>query len=127
MFFSSRPAGNTLSVVLIFVQVATVTLLPVLMTTDEYCLICVPANTMLPRDSVVGIATRYNLERPRIEPACGRRFPHPSRPGLKALPASCTNGYQEIPGGKAAGGGVNLPPLSSAGVTTSPLCLHGIL
>ena len=34
------------------------------------------------RDSSVGIATRYGLDGPGIEPRCGRDFPHTSRPAL---------------------------------------------
>jgi len=34
------------------------------------------------RDSVVAIATRYELEGPGIESGWGRDFPHPSRPAL---------------------------------------------
>ena len=32
------------------------------------------------RDSAVGIATRYGLDRPGIESRWERDFPHPSRP-----------------------------------------------
>jgi hypothetical protein len=32
--------------------------------------------------SSVGIAARYGLDGPRIEPRWGRDFPHPYRPGL---------------------------------------------
>jgi hypothetical protein len=34
------------------------------------------------RDSVVGIATRYELHGPGIESRWGRDFQHPSRPAL---------------------------------------------
>ena len=34
------------------------------------------------RDSVVGIATRYELDGPGIESRWGQYFPHPSRPAL---------------------------------------------
>ena len=34
------------------------------------------------RDSVVGIATRYELDGPEIESRWGRDFQHPSRPAL---------------------------------------------
>jgi hypothetical protein len=33
-------------------------------------------------DSAVGIANRYGLDGPGIEPRCGRDFPYPSRPVL---------------------------------------------
>ena len=36
----------------------------------------------LDRNSVVGAATRYGLNGPRIESRCGRDFSHPSRPAL---------------------------------------------
>jgi hypothetical protein len=36
------------------------------------------------RDSSVGIATRYGLDGPGIEPRWGRDFPHPSGPDLGA-------------------------------------------
>ena len=36
-------------------------------------------------DSSVGIATRYGLDGPGIESRCGRDFPHPSRPALRAI------------------------------------------
>ena len=35
------------------------------------------------RDSSVGIATRYGLDGPRVEPRWGRNFSHPSRPALR--------------------------------------------
>jgi hypothetical protein len=43
------------------------------------------------RDSAVGIATRYGLDRPGIESRWGRDFPHPSRPTLGSThpPAQC--------------------------------------
>ena len=54
------------------------------------------------RDSSVGIATRYGLDGPWIEPWWGREFPHPSRPAL--WPTSLLyNGYRVFPGSKAAG------------------------
>ena len=34
------------------------------------------------RDRVVGIATHYELDGPRIECRCGRDFPHWSRPAV---------------------------------------------
>jgi len=34
------------------------------------------------RDSSVGIATRYELDRPEIESRWWREFPHPSLPAL---------------------------------------------
>jgi hypothetical protein len=54
-------------------------------------------------DSVVGIATRYELDGPRIESRCGRDFPHPSGPALGPTqpPIQWVPGL--FPGGKAAG------------------------
>jgi hypothetical protein len=39
-------------------------------------------NICVGRDSVVGIATRYELDGPGIESRWGRDFQHPSRPAL---------------------------------------------
>ena len=53
--------------------------------------------------SVVGIATRYELDGPGIESRWGRDFPHLSRPALEQtkLPVQWVLGF--FPGGKAAG------------------------
>jgi hypothetical protein len=51
------------------------------------------------RDSVVGIATRYGLEGPRIESRCGEIFrTYPDR--LRGPPSLLYNGYRVFPGGK---------------------------
>ena len=65
------------------------------------------------RDSVVGLATCYELDGTGIESRWGRDFEHPSRP---AYPASCTIGTGSSPGVKQPGRGVDHPPLSSAEV-----------
>ena len=56
---------------------------------------------LLPRDSSVGIATRYGLDSPGIESRWGRDFPHPSRPALWPTqpPVKWVPGF---PRGKAA-------------------------
>jgi hypothetical protein len=43
---------------------------------------CGKAKTSGGRDSVVGIATRYELDCPGIESWWGKDFQHPSRPAL---------------------------------------------
>jgi hypothetical protein len=75
--------------------------------------------TMVDRDSSVSIATRYELEGPRIESRWGRDFQHSSRPALG--PASCTMGT----GGKTAGSWRWPPTPSSAEVEEIvELCLY---
>jgi hypothetical protein len=44
------------------------------------------------RDSAVGVATRYGLDGPGIEPRCGARFSALGQTGLGAHPASFTMG-----------------------------------
>ena len=56
---------------------------------------------IMDRDSSVGIATRYGLDGPGIEPRWGRDFPHPSRPALGPTQPSI-QWYRVFPGGKAA-------------------------
>jgi hypothetical protein len=59
------------------------------------------------RDSSGGIATRYVLEGPGIEPRGGRDFPHPSRPALGPTqpPIQWVPGF--FPGVKRPGRGVD--------------------
>ena len=55
------------------------------------------------RHSSVGIATRYGLDGPGIEPqGGGRDFPHPSRPALGPTQPA-VQWVRVFPGGKAAG------------------------
>jgi hypothetical protein len=54
------------------------------------------------RQSVVGIATFYGLDGPRIESRWGQDFSHPSRPALRP-PILLYNGYRVFPGPKADG------------------------
>jgi hypothetical protein len=54
------------------------------------CLICGPVN-------VVGVATGYGLDGPRIESLCGARFSAPVQTGPGAHPASCTMGTGSLP------------------------------
>ena len=63
------------------------------------------------RDSAGGIATRYGLDGPGIEPQLGRDFPHPSRPALG--PTQGTGAFPEV---KRLGRGVDHLPSSSAEV-----------
>ena len=51
--------------------------------------------------SVVGIATAYGLDGPRIESRWGRDFPHLSRPALRP---TLYSGYRVFPGGKVRPG-----------------------
>jgi hypothetical protein len=53
--------------------------------------------------SVVGIATRYELERPGIESRWGRDFQHPSRPALGPTQPPVQQVLCLFLGGKAAG------------------------
>ena len=62
-----------------------------------------------PRDSSVGIATRYGLDGPDIETRWRRDFPYPS-----AHSASCTMGPESSPGVKRLGPGADHPPPCSA-------------
>jgi hypothetical protein len=66
--------------------------------------------TLLGRDSVVGIATRWGLDSPGIESLWGRYFPHPSRPALGPIqpPIQWVPGLS--PGGKAAGTALTTHP-----------------
>ena len=60
----------------------------------------------LDRVSSVGIATDYGLDGPGIESRWGRDFPHPSRPGPGANPATYAMGTGSFPGVKRPGRGV---------------------
>jgi hypothetical protein len=85
-------------------------------------------------DSVVGIETRYGLDRPGIEFRWGRDFPHPSRLALGAYPAFNTLGTGSFPGVKRPGRGVDHPPhlppwlkKEWSCTSTRPLGLRGLL
>jgi len=67
-------------------------------------------------DGSVGITPRYGLDGPGIESRWRRDFPHPSRLGPGAHPASCTIGTRFFPGVKRPGCGVDHPPPSSTEV-----------
>jgi len=58
---------------------------------------------------VVGIATGYGLDGPRIESRWGARFSAPVQTGPGAHPASCTMGTRSFPGVNS-GRGVTLTP-----------------
>ena len=66
--------------------------------------------------NVVGIATSYELDGPRIEPRWGRHFPHLSRQGLGPTHPPIQRVPGLFPGGKAAGRGADHSPPSSADV-----------
>jgi hypothetical protein len=68
------------------------------------------------RDSSVGIATRYRLDRPGIESRWGVRFSAPGQNGPGALPASYAMGIGSFPGVKRLGRGVDDPTTASADV-----------
>ena len=87
------------------------------------------------RDSLVGIATRYELDGPGIESRWGVRFSAPVQTGPGAHPASCTMGTGYLPGVKRPGRGVDHSPPSSAEfegrvelyICSPPLGLRGLL
>jgi hypothetical protein len=64
------------------------------------------------RDSVVGIATRYELDGPGIESRWGTRYPALVQIGRGADTASCTTGTGSFPGLKRPGRGVDHAPPS---------------
>jgi hypothetical protein len=76
-------------------------------------------------DSSVGTATRYGLDRPRIESRWGVIFSIPVQNCPGAHPASCTTGTGLFTGVKRLGRGVGHPPLSSVEVEErAELYLH---
>jgi len=94
-----------------------------------YALCCVPG-----RDSSAGLATRYGLDGPRIEPRCGRYFPHASRPALGPTQTPIKWVLGLFPRVKRPGGGVDHPPHLAARlkkeksyISTPPLVLRGLL
>ena len=69
------------------------------------------------RGSSVGIATRYELERPGIEYRLERDVAHPSKPALGPTHPPLYNGHRmSFPGVKRPGRGVDDPLPSSAKV-----------
>ena len=69
-------------------------------------IICVQLHSISGPGSVVGIATGYGLDGPRIE----ARFSAPVQATPGAYPASCTMGTGSFPGVKS-GWGMTLTPL----------------
>jgi hypothetical protein len=68
------------------------------------------------RDSVVGIATRYELDGPGIESPWGADFPHTFTPAMGSTQPRIQWVPGLFPGVKRPGRGVNHPPPSSAEV-----------
>jgi hypothetical protein len=68
------------------------------------------------RDSVVGLATRYEVDGQGIESRWGARFSAPVETGPGAHPASCTMCTGSFLGVKRSGRGVDHPPPCSAEV-----------
>ena len=66
--------------------------------------------TLVGRDSSVGIATRYGLDGPGMEPRWEARFSAPVQTGPGAHPASYTMGTGSFPGENRPGRGVDHPP-----------------
>jgi hypothetical protein len=46
---------------------------------------CIVSITIVGRDRVVGVATRYGLDGPGIDSRWGRDFSHPFRPALEPI------------------------------------------
>jgi hypothetical protein len=72
-------------------------------------IIYTPTHTWEGPNSVVGIATGYGLDEPRIKSRWGARFSAPVRTGPEAHRTSCTTGSGSFPGVKS-GWGVTLTP-----------------
>ena len=70
---------------------------------------CLLSDTLVGRDSSVGIATGYGLDGPGIESRWGTRFSAPVQTGPGVHPASCTMSTGSFPGVKS-GRGVTLTP-----------------
>jgi hypothetical protein len=79
---------------------ASISTADVIMTREGDC--GVYCNTIVGRDCIVGISSRYGLDGTRIKSRWGRDFPHPSRPALGPTHPHYS-GYQVFPGGKVAG------------------------
>jgi hypothetical protein len=79
--------------------------------------------TALGRDSSVGIATRYGLDGPGVEPRWGGHFLHPSRPALGPIQPPVRWVPCLFLWAKRPGRGVNRPPPSSA---EARLGCHGL-
>ena len=79
------------------------------------------------RDSVVGIATRYGLDVPGLEPRLGRDFSGPSRP-VRGPPSCMYNGYWvSFLVVRRSGRASDHPPPSSADVWVEVyLYLHSV-
>jgi hypothetical protein len=79
-------------------------------TRSSYSFFIILLRVSVCRDSVVGIATRYELGGPGIESQWGARFSAPAQTGPGAYPAFCTMGTGSFPGVKRPERGVDHPP-----------------
>jgi hypothetical protein len=84
--------------------------------TVRYVCIIIVDIVVVGRDSSVGIATRYGLDRPEIESRWGARSSAPVQTEPGAHPASYIMGAGSFPGVKRPGRGVDHPPSSSVKV-----------
>jgi hypothetical protein len=82
--------------------------------------VCVYTHTRIrvyvSRDTVVGIATWYAMDRPEIESRWRRDFPHPPKPALGPTQPPVWWAPDLFPEGKRPGRGVNHPSPSSTDV-----------
>jgi hypothetical protein len=88
-----------------------------------------PSQMDVDRETVLGVAIRYELDGPAIENRWGQDFPHPPRPHLRPNRASCIMGTRPPSGAGGGGGGPERrvhhpPPPSAEGKVTEQLNLY---